>query len=223
VPHARHHGHPTAADAPSARARLDAVLRPFALGTHDSGPSDDGGPAMTERRIAAVARDAAAALLPLLGDPPPSAHRVRRLLRDVLTCTWAEFEATYAATLDALLVLPPARADVEDPAWDVALPAAPAAPRAWRPGAGPWTPPIEGAATVGPAGTAGRVVRRGARAVLLTSDGRPVLVNVRCTCDPAAREARPAVLFEHVHLRRDRTILDVVAGTACGACRAVVP
>jgi hypothetical protein len=179
---------------------------------------------MTERRVAAVARDAAAALVPLLGDPPRSAHRVRRLLRDVLTCTWGEFEATYAATLDALLALPPARADVEDPAWDAALPAERTAPpREWRQGTGRWTAPIEGAATVGPAGTAGRVVRRGARAVLLTSDGRSVLANVRCACDPDARAARPTVLFEHVHLRRDGTILDVVAGTACGACRGVVP
>lgn len=219
MPHPRHRPQPTA----EMRARLDVVLRPFALGTHEGSPADDAGLALTERRVAAVARDAADAVLPLLGDPPRSADRVRRLLRDVLTCTWGEFEATYAATLDALLALPPAHPDVEDPAWDAALPAAPTAPRAWRPGSGPWSAPIEGAMTVGPAGTAGRVVRRGARAVLLTSDGRPIQVNSRCTCDPAAREARPAVLFEHVHLRRDGTILDVLAGTACGACRAVVP
>jgi hypothetical protein len=218
---------PSAADASSrprahpsdARARLDAELRPYALGTHAA----DAGPSLTEQRVAAVARDAAAAVLPLLGDPPRSAHRVRRLLRPVLTCTWAEFEATYEATLDALLALPAARPDVEDPAWDAALPPAPAARREWLPGGPRWTAPMEGAATVGPAGTAGRIVRRGSRTVLLTSDGRSVQASMRCTCDAATREARPAVLFEIVHLRRDGAIIDVVAGTACGACRAVVP
>lgn len=205
--------------ADDARARLDAVLRPYALGTHAA----DAGPSLTEQRVAAVARDAAVAVLPLLGDPPRSAHRVRHLLRPVLTCTWAEFEATYEATLDALLALPPARPDVEDPAWDAALPPVAAAPRHWRPGAPPWTSPMEGVATVGPAGTAGRVARRAARSVLVTSDGRLVQVNMRCACDREAREARPAVLFELVHLKRDGSILDVVAGTACGACRAVVP
>ncbi|MGZ8378517.1 MAG: hypothetical protein ACXWZS_00910 [Gemmatirosa sp.] len=216
---------PSAADpspsapAPDARARLDTVLRPYALGTHAA----DAGPSLTEQRVAAVARDASAAVLPLLGDPPRSAHRVRLLLRPVLTCTWAEFEATYEETLDALLALPPARADVEDPAWDVALPPAPAARRAWMPGGPRWTAPMEGAATVGPAGTPGRIVRRGSRTVLLTSDGRSVQASMRCTCDAATREARPAVLFEIVHFRRDGAILDVVAGTACGACRAVVP
>ncbi len=204
---------------PDARARLDAVLRPFALGTHAA----DAGPSLTEQRVAAVARDAAAAIVPVLGDPPRSADRVRRLLRPVLTCTWGEFEATYEATLDALLALPPAPAGVEDPAWDSALPRAPAARRAWLPGGPRWTAPMEGVATVGPAGTAGRIVRRGARSVLLTSDGRAVQGSLRCACDAATREARPAVLFEIVHLRRDGAILDVVAGTACGACRAVVP
>jgi hypothetical protein len=207
-------------DAPpdARRPALDAALRPFALGTHAPG---DEGAALTERRIAAAARDAAAAVVPLLGEPPRSAHRVRRLLRAVLTCTWAEFEATYAHTLDALLALPPALPDVEDPAWDAHLGGhrKPEPRRGWRPGAPPWTAPVEGAATTGPAGTVGRVVRRGARAVLVTADGRNVRANVRCACGADARGARPDVPFELVHLRRDGAILDVVVGTACGSCR----
>lgn len=206
--------------ATDARARLDAALRPFALGTH---ASQGEGAALTERRIAAAARDAAAAVLPLLGDPPRSAHRVRRLLRPVLSCTWAEFEATYAATLDALLALPPAHPEIEDPAWDAHLEAPPTPRRGWHPGAPPWTAPVEGAATTGPAGTVGRVVRRGTRAVLVTADGRSVRANAPCTCDADARGARPPVPYELVHLRRDGRILDVAVGTACGSCRGALP
>lgn len=198
------------------RAALDAALRPFALGTH--APEGEG-PALTERRIAAIARDAAAAVVPLLGDPARSAHRVRRLLRPVLTCTWTEFEATYARTLDALLALPPAHPEVEDPAWDAHLEARPTPRRGWHPGAAPWTAPMEGAMTTGPAGTVGRVVRRGTRAVLVTADGRAVRTNSPCACDADTRAARPDVPYELVHLRRDGTILDVVVGTACGSCR----
>ncbi len=203
------------------RLRLDAALRPFALGTHT--PAGEDGPPLTERRVAAAARDAAAALLPLLGDPPRSAHRVRRLLRPVLTCTWAEFEATYAATLDALLALPPAHPEVEDPTWDAHLEPRPAPARGWRPGAPAWTAPIEGAATTGPAGTVGRVVRRGRRAVLVTADGRPVRATSPCVCAPDARAARPTVPYETVHFRHDGAILDVAVGTACGTCRGALP
>ena len=55
-----------------------------------------------------------------------------------------------------------------------------------------------------------------------SADGRPVRTRAHCACDPADREQRPAVPFEHVHLRRDGTVLDVTVGTACGLCRAAV-
>ena len=206
------------APAPSRRAVLDAVLRPFVLGTSPAGT----GGQMTVRRVAAAARDAAAAALPVLGEPRPSAHRVRRLVTPVLTCPWAEFEAAYSAALDAILALPPAIPGVDDPDWDSGLGAEPPVRRSWLERGQRWTPPVEGVETVAPGGTAGRVVRRGARAVLVTADGRPVRLRGRCECATAERRARPPVPFEHVHLRRDGSILDVTAGTACGACRAPV-
>ena len=201
------------------RAALDAALRPFALDTHDAAD----GPLLTERRLATAARDAAAAILPLLGEPARSPDRVRRLLRAVLTCPWSEFDEVYAATLDALLALPPALPGVEEPSWDAGLASAPVPPRAWVRGGRGWTPPRDGSETVGPAGTVGRVVRRDARSVLITADARAVLVSVPCTCDAATRAARSDVPFELVHLRRDGSILDVKVGTACGACRGPRP
>lgn len=198
---------------PDARARLDAALRPLLIGPAAGG-------LLVERRVAAAARDAAAAVLPLLGAPPRSAHRVRALLVPVLVCGWAEFDAAYAALLDALLALPPAVPGVDDPAWDAALAPVPAERRPWRPDGARWDPPEHGGDTVAPGGTRGRVVRRGAQSVLVTGDGRPVRLRARCGCAPAERRARPAVPYEHVHLRRDGSVLDVAAGDACGSCRA---
>jgi hypothetical protein len=195
------------------------MLRPFVLGT-PAGAAGASGGAMTERRVAAVARDAAAAVLPLLGEPRRSAERVRRLLTPVLTCGWAEFDAVYAAALDAILALPPAVPGVDDPAWDARLTPEPPTRRTWQANGERWTPPEHLAETVAPAGTAGRVVRRGAHSVLVTGDGRVVRLRAQCACAPADQRARPAVPFEHVHLRRDGSILDVTIGTACGACRA---
>jgi hypothetical protein len=202
----------------AARARLDAVLRPFVLG---SGPQPGGG-LMTGRRVAETARDAAAAVVPLLGEPRRSAHRVRGVIAPVLTCRWADFDDVYAAALDALLALPPAVRGVDDPAWDAGLPVERAAPAQWVNDGRRWTPPEHGADAVGPAGLAGRVVRRGAQSVLITADGRPVRLRGRCECEPAERGARAAVPFEHVHLRRDGAIVDVAAGLACGSCRAPI-
>jgi hypothetical protein len=198
-----------------ARARLDAALRPFALDTHDAAD----GPLLTERRLAAAARDAADVVLPVLGPPVRSPDRVRRLLRAVFICPWSEFEEVYAATLDALLALPPALEGVEEPTWDAGLSPAPVPPRAWVRGGRGWKAPRDGSETVGPAGTVGRVVRRDGRSVLITADARAVLASVPCTCESAARGDHPDVPFELVHLRRDGTILDVTVGTACGTCR----
>jgi hypothetical protein len=205
--------------APALRARIAAVLRPIVLGE----PTAGAGAPLTARRVAATARDAAAAVLPLLGSPRRSAERVRRLVTPVLVCGWAEFDAEYAAALDAIVALPPAVPGVDDPAWDAGLPPEPAPPREWSaPPERRWTPPEYGAEGVGPAGTVGRVVRRGATAVLLTGDGRLVRLRARCACAPAARRARGEVPFEQVHLRRDGSVLDVTVGTACGLCRAPV-
>lgn len=198
------------------RARLDAALRPFVLG---AAPAPAGGP-MTERRVAETARDAAEAVLSLLGEPRRSAHRVRGIVAPVLTCRWADFDAAYAAALDALLALPPAVRGVDDPAWDAALPRATPEPRAWAGESRHWTPPEHGAPAVAPAGLAGRVARRGALSVLVTADGRPVRLRGECGCAPAERATHPGVPYEHVHFRRDGTILDVITGTACGRCRA---
>ena len=202
------------ARADDARARLDAALGPLVLGTASAGGM------LTERRVAAAARDAAAAVLPLLGEPRRSAHRVRALLTPVLVCGWAEFDAAYAAALDALLALPPAVPGVEDPTWDAALAPVPAERAPWVRTGEPWAPPEYGAEAVGPAGTAGRVVRRGAQMVLVTGDGRPVRLRARCDCTAAERRAHAPVPYEHVHLRRDGSVLDVTVGAACGRCRA---
>lgn len=179
---------------------------------------------MTARRVAATARDAAAAVLAVLDEPRPSAHRVRGLVTPVLTCPWREFDAAYAAALDAILALPPAIPGVDDPAWDAALAPEPVIRRSWlERGAQRWTPPVrDDIETVAPGGTRGFVTRRGATYVVVTADGRPVRTRARCACAPRDREQRPAVGYEHVHLRRDGSVLDVVAGTACGACRAPV-
>ena len=179
---------------------------------------------MTARRVAATARDAAAAVLAVLAEPRPSAHRVRGLIVPVLTCPWREFDDAYAAALDAILALPPAIPGVDDPEWDVGLPPEPVERRSWLERGGQrWTPPArDDIETVAPGGTRGYVTRRGTTYAIVTADGRPVRTRAHCACSPADREQRPAVPFEHVHLRRDGSVLDVTVGTACGACRAAV-
>lgn len=202
-------------DLPAARARLDAALRPFVLGAV-------GGGLMTERRVAETARDAAGAVLLLLGEPRRSAHRVRGIIAPVLTCRWSEFDAAYADALDALLALPPAVRGVDDPEWDASLAPEPLALPAWVSDGRRWTPPDHGEPAVGPAGLSGRIARRGAQAVLVTEDGRPVRLRAQCECAPSERGTRPPVRYEHVHFRRDGTILDVTSGAACGSCRAPI-
>lgn len=211
-------------DAPSAdappddaiRARVDAALRPFALGTAPGAA----GATMTERAAAAAARDAATALGPLLGDPPRSADRIRRLVLPVLLSGWADFDATYEAALDALLALPPARPDVEEPAWDAALAPVPRQRRAWAEHGSAWTTPRDGSVTIGPGGTEGYVIRYDAKSALISADARPIRFRSRCVCEESERSARPPVPFELVHRRRDGSILDVTVGSACGVCRA---
>src|SRR5258705_1815644 len=100
------------------RRALARTLRPFVDGTA-AGISSS---VMTQARVAATARDAAAAVLPLLGAPAPSAHRVRASILPALVCSWTELDAVFEETLDRLMALPAALAGVADPAWDVGLP-----------------------------------------------------------------------------------------------------
>jgi hypothetical protein len=210
----------SAARRAAARERVDAALHAF---VHGAPPGGAGGAMMTARRVAATARDAALAVLAVLDEPRPSAHRVRGLITPVLTCPWAEFDDAYAAALDAIVALPPALPGVEEPAWDAALPAESAPRRSWMERGQHWSPPVsDDIETVAPGGTSGRVARRGSTFVVVTADGRPVRTRAHCACHFADREARPAVPFEHDHLRRDGTVLAVTVGTACGVCRAAV-
>jgi len=213
---------PTSSASPArgdVRARVDAALHPFVHGT----PPAAGG-AMTARRVAATARDAAEAALAVLDEPHPSAHRVRGLVTPVLTCSWRDFDATYAAALDAILALPPAIPGVDDPEWDAGLPDEPEARRSWLERGGQhWSPPSsDDIETVAPGGTRGYVTRRGRTYVIVSADGRPVRTHARCACEPLDREQRPAVPFEHIHMRRDGSVLDVTVGVGCGVCRAAV-
>lgn len=194
------------------RARLDAVLRPFVI--------ESTGAPMTERRVAVTARDAAAAVAPVLGSPKRSEHRIRGIIAPLLTCSWSEFDRAYDAALEALIALPPAVSGVDDPSWDAELEPEPPARRAWLDD-GQWrAPPAFATEAVAPGGTVGRVVQRGAKSLLITEDGRPIRIHSRCECGLAERRARPLVAYELVHLRRDGSVLDVVMGAACGGCRA---
>src|SRR5215213_3563141 len=100
------------------RRRLVArALRPFVEGTAPGMSSW----LLTEARVAATARDAASAVLPLLGAPARSAHRVRGLIVPALVCGWQELDEVFERVVDKLLALPPAHPDVAEPAWDEQL------------------------------------------------------------------------------------------------------
>lgn len=201
------------------RREVSRVLRPFVEGTA-KGMSDW---VMTESRVARTARDAAEAILPLLGSPARSAHRVRGLIVPVLTCSWMELDAVYDSTLTKLLALPPAVPDVDDPAWDADLTGPRVVARHWNAHGSKWSPTEgEGGKVVGPSGTSGRLIRSDRRHALVVEDGRPVRTNAACTCEPKLRRERGEVGFELVTFGRGRAILEVRVGVACTVCRAPV-
>lgn len=202
------------------RREVSRVLRPYVDGTARGMSSW----VMTERRIAATARDAAIAVLPLLGTPARSAHRVRGLIVPTLTCGWSTFESVYEDALTKLLGLPPAIPGVVDPPWDAGLAPAAAVRRDWGERGAAWTPgPLDAETTVGPSGTIGRLVHADRRRALVVADGRLVRTNAQCRCDPVRRRERGESPFELVTFRRDGTILDVRTGLTCALCRAPVP
>jgi hypothetical protein len=206
-------------DRASRRERVARALRPYVDGTAPGMASSQ----ITEARVAATARDAAAAVLPLLGAPAPSAHRVRGLIVPALVCGWPELEDVFERVVDKLLALPPAHPDVAEPAWDERLAEPQPEVRASASDAEPWTVESrDGATVVGPAGTTGVLVRSDRRHVLIVEDGRPVRSHSRCDCDPAVRRGRAEVGFERITFGRLRRVLDVRAGRACPVCRAPV-
>ena len=207
-------------DRAARRALVARSLRPFVDGNAPGMASS----LLTEARVAATARDAAEAVLPLLGSPAPSAHRVRGLIVPALVCGWNELDAVFERVVDKLLALPPAHPDVVDPAWDAQLAGRrPAEPRADAPDANSWTVDSRDGDTVaGPAGTVGVLIRSDRRYALIVEDGRPVRAHSRCECDPARRRGRAEVAFERIALGRGRRILDVRAGRVCPLCRAPI-
>jgi hypothetical protein len=211
--------HRPAPDSDDLRHEVSRVLRPFVEGTA-KGMSDW---VMTEARVARTARDAAEAILPLLGTPARSAHRVRGLIVPALTCSWPELETVYETTLTKLLALPPAVPDVDDPAWDANLAGPRVVGRHWNAHGSKWTPNVdENGNVVGPSGTSGKLVRSDRRHALIIEDGRPVRTSAKCTCVPRLRRERGEVGFELVTFGRARTILDVRVGLVCTICRAPV-
>ena len=202
------------------RRRLVArALRPFVEGTAPGMSSW----LLTEARVAATARDAAEAVLPLLGAPARSPHRVRGLIVPAIVCGWPELDEVFEEVLDKLLALPPALPDVVEPSWDDKLPE-PKAERSTPDSDAPaWTPDSrDGEIVVGPSGTMGTLVRVDRRHALIVEDGRPVRSHSRCDCDPARRRGRAEVAYERITFGRGRRILDVRAGHACPLCRAPV-
>jgi len=209
------------------RRALARTLRPFVDGTA-AGISSS---VMTQARVAATARDAAVAVLPLLGSPAPSAHRVRASILPALVCSWTELDAVFEETLDRLVALPPALAGVADPAWDAGLPTprstARTAPRPERESESDvkrtWsTTAREGDVVTGPAGTTGVLVRADRKLALIVEDGRSVRTYGKCACDPLSRRERGEVAFELITFGRRRAVLDVRAGHACALCRAPI-
>ena len=207
------------ADRTTRRERVARALRPFVYGTAPGMASSQ----ITEARVAATARDAADVVLPLLGTPSPSAHRVRGLIVPALVCGWPELDETFERVLDKLLALPPAHPDVAEPEWDAQLAENRSDSRPEPSDAVPWTVESrEGSTVVGPAGTTGVLVRADRRHALIVEDGRPVRSHSRCDCDPARRRGRAEVGYERITLGRLRRVLDVRAGHACPLCRAPV-
>ena len=201
------------------RERVSLALRPFVYGTAPGMASSQ----ITEVRVAATARDAAEAVLPLLGSPAPSAHRVRGLVVPALVCGWAELDEVFERVVDKLLALPPAHPDVVEPGWDAQLAEPRPDVRADLTDATPWsTESRDGSTVVGPAGLTGVLVRSDRRHVLIVEDGRSVRAHSRCECDPAQRRGRAEVGFERIVFGRGRRVLDVRAGRACPLCRAPV-
>jgi hypothetical protein len=207
-------------DLAARRALVAHALRPFVDGTAPGMASSQ----ITEARVAATARDAAEVVLPLLGSPARSAHRVRGLIVPAIVCGWPELDEVFERVVDKLLALPPAHPDVAEPAWDEQLAEPkPAEPRAIAGDATTWSSDSrEGDTVVGPGGTAGVLVRADRRHALIVEDGRSVRAHSRCDCDPARRRGRAEVAFERIALGRRRRILDVRAGRACPLCRAPV-
>ena len=134
-------------DHPDRRRLVAQALRPYVEGTAPGMSSW----LLTEARVAATARDAAEAVLPLLGTPARSPHRVRGLIVPALVSGWAELDEVFERVLDKLLALPPALADVAEPSWDAQLPE-PSAPRPDPESEAPaWTPSSrEGEIVLGP-------------------------------------------------------------------------
>ena len=212
--------HAADADRPDRRALVVRALRPFVDGTAPGMASSQ----ITEARVAATARDAADAVLPLLGSPTRSAHRVRGLIVPALVCGWQELDEVFERVVEKLLALPPAHPDVVEPAWDEQLAEPkPAEPRVSASDAPAWSlESRDGDTVVGPAGTVGVIIRSDRRHALIVEDGRPVRAHSRCECDPARRRGRAEVAFERISFGRSRRILDVRAGNACPLCRAPV-
>ena len=191
------------------REQVARALRPFVDGTAPGMASSQ----LTETRVAATARDAAEAVLPLLGSPARSAHRVRGLIVPAIVCGWPELDEVFERVVDKLLALPPAHPDVAEPK--------PAEPRAVASDATPWSSDSrDGDTVVGPGGTTGVLIRSDRRHALIVEDGRPVRAHSRCDCDPLRRRGRAEVAFERIALGRRRRILDVRVGRACPLCRA---
>ena len=208
------------------RRALARTLRPFVDGTAAAISSS----VMTQARVAATARDAAVAVLPLLGTPAHSAHRVRASILPALVCSWTELDTVFEEALDRLIALPPALAGVPDPAWDAGLPAAPRngsrtpeRPASDVDGQRTWsTTAREGDVVTGPAGTTGTLIRADRRAALIVEDARNVRTHGKCACDPLSRRERGEVAFELISFGRRRAVLDVRAGHACALCRAPI-
>ena len=201
------------------RQLVAEALRPFVEGTAPGMSSW----LLTEARVAATARDAAQVVLPLLGAPARSPHRVRGLIVPALVCGWTELDEVFERVLDKLLALPPALPDVAEPSWDAQLPEPRTPPTEAESDTPAWTPDSrDGDIVVGPSGTTGTLVRVDRRHALIVEDGRPVRTHSRCDCDPARRRGRAEVGFERITFGRGRRILDVRAGHACPLCRAPV-
>jgi hypothetical protein len=206
-------------DLPDRRRLVARALRPFVEGTAPGMSSW----LLTEARVAATARDAAEAVLPLLGAPARSPHRVRGLIVPAIVCGWGELDEVFEQVLDKLLALPPALSDVAEPSWDDQLPEPKPARAEPASDAPAWTPDSrDGDFVVGPSGTTGTLVRVDRRHALIVQDGRPVRSHSRCDCDPARRRGRAEVAYERITFGRGRRILDVRAGHACPLCRAPV-